>query len=212
MVTSRRSAILNVALLTLASAGAMRPVAASAQPAGSREDSRITAIREALLRLPYYGVFDFLTFAYDKGTVRLGGYAFQPSLVADAQRAVKRVPGVDQVVSEIRTLPASFNDDDIRWRVFYAIYTNEFLSRYAIAAGALWGHRHPYRAPMSRAFTAFPGMQPLGNYPIHIIVEGGRVRLLGVVDSDADKNVAGLAARGVSGTFGVDNDLVVETR
>jgi osmotically-inducible protein OsmY len=53
-------------------------------------------------------------------------------------------------------------------------------------------------------------MQPTGTYPIHIVVQGGRVRLLGVVDNEADKTVAGLAARGVSGTFGLDNDLVVE--
>jgi osmotically-inducible protein OsmY len=53
-------------------------------------------------------------------------------------------------------------------------------------------------------------MQPVGNYPIHIIVEGGRIRLLGVVDSETDKNVATMAARGVSGTFGVENQLEVD--
>jgi len=56
----------------------------------------------------------------------------------------------------------------------------------------------------------FPGMQPTGNYPIHIIVEGGRVRLVGMVDSEADKTAAGMAARGVSGSFGVTNDIVVD--
>jgi osmotically-inducible protein OsmY len=54
-------------------------------------------------------------------------------------------------------------------------------------------------------------MQPVGNYPIHIIVEGGRVRLLGMVDSDTDKTAAGMAARGVSGAFGVENELAVDT-
>jgi hypothetical protein len=211
MTPATCASLLLAALLVIAPAGASLSGSPLEQPSAAADARRIDAIREALLRLPYYGVFDFLTFAYEKGTVRLGGYAFQPSLIRDAERAVKRVSGVDTVVVEIKALPASLNDDDIRWRVFYAIYTNEFLSKYAIASGAMWGHRHPYRSPMSRPFSAFPGMQPTGNYPIHIVVEGGRVRLLGVVDNEADKTVAGLAARGVSGTFGLDNDLVVET-
>ena len=210
MITTTRAAILSAALMTVAPAGAASRGAPVEQAASAADAQRISAIREALLRLPYYGVFDFLTFSYDKGTVKLGGYAYQPSLIRDAERAVKRVSGVDAVVVEIKALPASLNDDDIRWRVFYAIYTNDFLSKYAIGTGALWGHRHPYRSPMAGPFGAFPGMQPTGNYPIHIVVEGGRVRLLGLVDNEADKTVAGLATRGVSGTFGVENELVVE--
>lgn len=173
-------------------------------------DKRIDGIREALLRLPYYGVFDFLTFTYEEGTVTLGGYAYQGPLTRDAERAVKRVAGVDQVINKIAALPVSLNDDDLRWRTFYAIYTNAFLSRYAPGGGLLWGHRHPFRGGMWGPFSAFPGMQSIGSYPIHIIVEGGRIRLLGMVDSEADKTVAGLAARGVAGTFGVENLLVVD--
>jgi hypothetical protein len=171
---------------------------------------RIDDIREALLRLPYYGVFDFLTFTYEKGTVTLGGYAYHGTLKGDAEKRVRRVSGVDDVVNNIVELPVGQNDDDIRWNTFYAIYTNAFLSRYAPGGGLLWGHRHPYRRSMTRPFGLFPGMQPVGNYPIHIIVERGRVRLLGVVDTEADKTAAGLAARGVPGSFGLDNDLLVD--
>jgi hyperosmotically inducible protein len=46
-------------------------------------------------------------------------------------------------------------------------------------------------------------MEPLGDYPIHIIVKGGKITLLGVVDSEADKTVAGMRARDVPGAFGV---------
>ena len=53
-------------------------------------------------------------------------------------------------------------------------------------------------------------MEPAGDYPIHIIVQNGRVTLLGVVDSENDKTVAGLRAREVPGTFDVANQLVVE--
>lgn len=56
----------------------------------------------------------------------------------------------------------------------------------------------------------FPGLEPLGDFPIHIIVKAGHTMLLGVVDSEADKNLAGLRARGVPGAFSLDNDLVVD--
>jgi hypothetical protein len=40
----------------------------------SPEDQRtVEDIRRALMRLPYYGVFDFLAFRYEKGTVTLPG-------------------------------------------------------------------------------------------------------------------------------------------
>lgn len=45
--------------------------------------------------------------------------------------------------------------------------------------------------------------------PIHIIVRNGHVTLVGVVDSQADKNVAGIRANGVPGVFSVDNNLRV---
>jgi hyperosmotically inducible periplasmic protein len=188
-------------------------VLATHSPAGAQtttDTRRIEDIRQALLRMPYYGVFDFLTFTYEKGTVTLGGYAYHGTLKGDAEKVVKRVGGVDQVVNNIVELPVGQNDDEIRWNTFYAIYTNAFLSRYAPGGGLLWGHRHPYRRSMIRPFGLFPGMQPVGNYPIHIVVERGRIRLLGVVDTNADKTAAGLAARGVPGSFGVENELLVD--
>ena len=46
--------------------------------------------------------------------------------------------------------------------------------------------------------------------PIHIIVNNGNVTLEGVVAGEADKNIAGLQANGVSGVFSVKNNLRVE--
>ena len=46
--------------------------------------------------------------------------------------------------------------------------------------------------------------------PIHIIVKNGHVTLEGVVASEADKNLAGIQANGVSGVFSVTNNLRVE--
>ena len=46
--------------------------------------------------------------------------------------------------------------------------------------------------------------------PIHIIVKNGDLTLEGVVDSQMDKDVAGIAAKGVSGAHKVTNNLRVE--
>jgi BON domain len=167
-------------------------------------------IRKELLQLPYYSVFDFLAFSYDHGTVVVGGYAYALGLKKDAERAVKRASGVDTVVNKIEELPPNQIDDQIRWATYYKIYRDPFLSRYAPGGGLLWGHRHALGGPFSPYGGAFPGMEPAGDYPIHIIVRNGRVMLLGVVDTENDKIVAGLRTREVPGTFDVENQLVVE--
>src|SRR3979411_1110641 len=91
-------------------------ISALAEPASTVEN-----IRKELLQLPYYGVFDFLAFSYDKGTVTLMGYAYRPTLKHDAVRAAKRAFGVDQVIDQIEELPVSLYDDELRWRTYYAI-------------------------------------------------------------------------------------------
>jgi hyperosmotically inducible periplasmic protein len=174
----------------------------AAQP--SSEDARTNDdIRRALLRLPYYGVFDYLTYQYDRGTVTLSGYAYRATVKSDAVKALKRVSRVDQVVDQVELLPVSQNDDRIRWSTFYRIYGDAFLSRYA-PGGGLAGRR--FYGPR------FPGNEPFGYYPIHIVVKQGRTMLLGVVDSESDRTAAGFRAREVPLTFGVDNELLVARR
>ena len=179
---------------------------------GQTSNATIEEIRKELMQLPYYGVFDFLAFSYDKGTVTLVGYAYHPMLKKDAERAVKRAPGVDEVKDKIEELPVSPNDDELRWKAYYAIYRDPFLSRYAPGGGALWGHRHAFGVgfhPLGPG-GLFPGMEPAGDYPIHIIVKNGRITLLGVVDNESDKTLAGVKAREVPGAFAVENNLMVE--
>jgi osmotically-inducible protein OsmY len=52
-------------------------------------------------------------------------------------------------------------------------------------------------------------MQPVGTYAIHIVVKNGRTMLLGVVDSAADRQIAEVRAREVTGVFEVENGLAV---
>ncbi len=196
-----------VAAVAMACGLWLRATAVSAAPPASAAE----AIRQELLQLPYYGVFDYIAFSYDRGTVTLAGYAYALGLKGDAERAVKRAPGVDTVNDKIEALPVSQTDDEIRWKTYYAIYRDPFLAKYAPGGGLLWGHRHAFSGPF-RPFAGglFPGMEPAGDYPIHIIVKNGKMTLLGVVDNETDKNVAGLRAREVPGTFGVDKQLNVE--
>ena len=162
-------------------------------------------VQRALQKLPYYGVFDFLAYGVDRGTVTLVGYAYRANLKSDAQQAVKRVAGVDDVADKVETLPASQEDDRIRWAAFYAIYTDDFLSRYA-PGGAMMAR---YEA---LSFLRFPGMQPFGMYPIHIIVKNSRVTLFGVVDNKTDKRLAGLRVREIPHVLSVENELVLSAR
>lgn len=202
--------LVGVSVLAMTVALAARPVLAAKAP--KPPVPPVEAIRRSLLKLPYYGVFDFLSYKFENGTVTLMGYSYRGALKGDAERAVKRVPEVKDVVNQIDELLPSSMDDDLRWRIYFKIYDDPFLSRYAPGGGLLWGHRHAFRAhsffPLGP--SRFPGTEPAGDYPIHIIVDRGRVTLLGVVDNEADKTVAGMRAREVPGSFGVENELVID--
>jgi hyperosmotically inducible protein len=172
-----------------------------AQSIGVRETT--SSVQRALERLPYYGVFDFLAFGVERGTVTIIGYAYYGGLKEAAEVAVRRAPGVDEVANKVEVLPASQQDDRIRWATFYTIYTDAFLSRYA-PGGPGGVVREIYES------RRFPGMrQPLGSYAIHIVVKNGHTSLFGVVDNKADRQIAEVRAREVSGVFSVENEIVV---
>lgn len=148
----------------------------------ARSEERIVReVRHELLMLPYVGVFDFLAYKVQDGTVTLLGDVVRPVTKSDAESAVKHIEGVEKVDNQINVLPPSPMDDRLRIRLFRAIYGYPALQKYEL------------------------GVQK----PIRIIVKNGRVTLEGVVDSEADKNLAGIRANGVSGTFQVTNNLQV---
>jgi hyperosmotically inducible protein len=173
----------------------------AAEGVSERETTRL--LQRTLERLPYYGVFDFMAFGIERGTVTLSGYAYSGSLRSAAEMAAKRTSGVDEVANRLEVLPPSPNDDRIRWATFYRIYTDAFLSRYA-SGGPDSVRRELYEA------RRFGGMyQPLGLYDIHIIVRNGHTRLYGIVDNDGDRTIAEMRAREVTGVFSVENEIVV---
>ena len=141
----------------------------------------IKEVRHQLVLLPYYSVFDNLTFKVEGSKVTLMGQVVRPTLKSDAEAAVKSIEGVSSVENDIEVLPVSPMDDQLRRALFRAIYGEPALSRYAL--------------------SAVPS--------IHIIVKNGNVALEGVADNETDKNLAGLRANGVPNVFSVKNNLVV---
>jgi hyperosmotically inducible protein len=163
------------------------PTGQDTPPAGALPqksvDRIVKEVHHELVMLPYYGVFDNLSYKVDgDGTVTLLGQVARPTLKSDAGNVVKRIEGVSNVVNNIEVLPLSPNDDRIRRAVYRAIYSNSVLSQYQL--------------------RAVP--------PIHIIVKNGQVTLEGAVARQMDKQVAGIKANGVSGVFGVTNNLMVD--
>jgi hyperosmotically inducible protein len=142
----------------------------------------VKEVRHELVMLPYYSVFDNLAYRVDGTRVSLFGQVVRPVLKSDAENVVKKIEGVTAVINEIEVLPNSPNDDRIRREVYRAVFAKGDLYRYAMGA-----------VP-----------------PIHIIVKNGNVTLVGVVSAEMDKNLAGIAANGVSGVFKVTNELQVE--
>jgi hyperosmotically inducible periplasmic protein len=146
------------------------------------DDRLIKEVRHELVMLPFYSVFDDLSYKVDGGTVTLFGAVVRPVLKSDAENAVKKIEGVDRVVNNIEVLPTSPNDDQIRRAVYRAIYSQPGLDTYSLRA-----------VPT-----------------IHIIVKNGNVTLTGAVANIGDKERAGIAANGVSGAFSVTNNLQVD--
>jgi hyperosmotically inducible protein len=135
----------------------------------------------AIVMLPYYGVFDNIGFRLQGRTVILEGQVLRSSLKPDAERAVKKVEGVDKVVNNIEILPPGPIDQSIRERVRQAIYTYGPLFKYS----------------------------NMPNPPIRIIVKNARVTLTGVVDNETDKGLCTMRANQVSDVLSVTNNLRV---
>jgi hypothetical protein len=78
----------------------------------SRAQERIAReVRHELLMLPWYGVFDNVTYKVDGSNVTLYGQVVRPSLKSDAENAVKHIEGVEHVDNQIEVLPPSPMDD-----------------------------------------------------------------------------------------------------
>jgi hyperosmotically inducible periplasmic protein len=155
-------------------------------PGPENEAQLAKQVRHNLLTLPYYSIFTDLAFRLEPGGVVVLEGACPPEppwdIKSDAERVVKKVPGVTKVVNNIKELPLSPMDWDIRRAVARAIYGESSI-----------GMRYGYQALPS----------------IHIIVDNGHVTLEGVVDNQFDDTLIRTRANTVPGVFSVTDHLRV---
>ena len=151
------------------------------QPAPQGDDAIAKSVRHEVLTYPYYSIWDDVSFRVANGQVELMGAVNEPYKKSDIAKIVQKTPGVTNVADEIKVLPLSDFDNRLRLQVARAIYGDP-------------------------VFIQFRNMYPA---PIHIIVDNGHVTLTGWVDTDMEKQIAGMRAN-TSLSFGkVVNNLQV---
>jgi len=161
------------------------PAAIPATTAPKTEESQLSReIRHQLFVLPYYSVFDYITFTLEGDKVTLSGYVLRPTLRANAEAAVKSLEGVSSVKNLIEVLPKSSTDDGFRRAVYRAIFEDSTLQRYAVS-----------EVPV-----------------VHIILRNGEVALEGAVSSEAEKTLASTRASSVPGVSNVKNNISVRPK
>ena len=132
--------------------------------------------------LPYYGLYDSISFKLEGNTVTLYGKVHNATNRGSAERVVKRIQGVEHVVNNIEILPLSSFDDSIRYQVAQSF----------ARTGGLYRYLHPV------------------NPSVRIIVDRGNVTLEGYVANRGDYNLMNILARSASNAFNVKNNLVIE--
>jgi len=172
--------VLSMGLLISAASFAGTPPAQNASQAAPNE-TLLREVQHHLRMLNYYTVFDNLEFSVEGDHVTLAGQVTRPEVKSEAIAVVKKIQGVADVQDNIKVLPLSNDDDRIRRAAYRSIYGDSQLSKY--------------------------GFQSVQS--IHIIVDNGHISLEGFVDTQADKNVAGIRANSVQGAFSVKNNLIV---
>jgi hyperosmotically inducible protein len=181
-VEVRKFGVSRLGMLLLAAPTLMFASSSPAAPPLGESARLEEMVRHELASLSYYGVFDSLSFRVDAGQVTLTGQVTQTVVKEDAERAVKKLPGVRNVISQIEVLPLSRMDDQIRRGIYYAVYAYGPLERYG------------------------SGSEPA----IRILVKNGNVTLKGVVASAIDRAMVYQRANSVPGVFSVTNNLLIE--
>jgi hyperosmotically inducible protein len=132
-------------------------------------------------RIGYDNQFNFVDASVNNGVATLSGETYTDVGRDSALSLVNNMPGVKDVIDNIKVSPVSGFDDRIRISALRAIYRDPVLGRYA---------SDPAK-------------------PIRIVVDNGKLSLFGTVASTMDKQIAGIRANQVFGVFRVQNNLEV---
>jgi len=147
----------------------------------TRADHIQKEVRHELVLLPSLSVFDNLAYKVNGSEVTLVGQVTRPALKSDAENAVKSIEGVSRVRNQIEVLPMSPFDNTLRLHLYRAIYGYSQLQKYALGV----------------------------TKPIRILVKNSQVTLEGIVDTEIDRDIAGIQAKAVSNAFSVKNNLQI---
>ncbi len=147
-----------------------------------RTDNEIVKdVRSAILRYPFYSVFDSIEVGVDDGVVLIQGSVYRPNRKEDIDALVAEVRGVREIRNTIAVQPVSIFDDRLRRQLYRQIYGSEDFVQYANRA----------------------------NPPIRIVVDRGRVTLTGYVGSNVERALLDSIAR-QSLAFDVKNEIKVD--
>ncbi len=148
---------------------------------GESDDATGREVARQVRRYVLYSVFDDVSVGVQDGKVTLTGEVTAGFKAHDLARIASKVRGVQGVRNEIRTLPGSLFDDQLRGAIASRLYGDPMFESYALQVPP----------------------------PVHIVVENGHVTLTGAVGSEVERAKAALVAREVFGVMSVDNELKV---
>jgi len=147
------------------------------------DDALAKEVANRVRRYVFYTVYDDIEGTVRGGVVTLTGVVTAPYKANEVADLAARVHGVQEVRNEIKAMPVSTFDDQLRFTIASRIYREPMFWNYGIQA----------------------------NPPIHVVVDNGRVTLTGVVNSEVERRKAESIARTTFGSFAVENKLRLDS-
>ena len=148
-------------------------------PEGS-DRSLVDDVSRAMMRYPYYTIFDYLDGRIEDGVVTLlGRVTSERDKRAELFERVAKIRGIQDVRNEIVMISPSTGDSRLRTAIARQVFSNVHFER----------------------FVSF------ANPPFHIIVERGVVTLVGYVQGEIERRELERIVRQTNGVLRVFNQL-----
>jgi hyperosmotically inducible protein len=145
-------------------------------PRAESDEKLVLEVGDKIRHYDLFTVYDDFQGRVKNGIVYLGGAVTEPQKLADIVERVAKVKGVQAIDNKVTVLPENQSDNRLRVQIANAIYRLPEFERYSMA-----------------------------DPPIHIVVDRGRVTLIGIVRAELEKRKALEAARFVDGVLSVDD-------
>lgn len=166
----------------LMSAALMLGASKTPKPTAGSDTAIANELRQDILVYGRYSVFDNVSYGVTNGQVNLAGVVSDPSKKTAIDKLARSIRGVTGVNDDIQSLSDSPADNELRADVARAIYSNPVFDHYVSEE----------------------------QQPVRIIVDRGQVTLEGVVQSNLEKEIAGVNASVAGLQHGpVVNDLQI---